>query len=165
MAKKKKGLWWEQSVLPELWDKRAKCSLWAGMDAKESSRTWVAMKGPCPDSHPPEVGDSNRKNQDQSQPEVISLLPGTMLYGSLRNQKKSHLPLRGLKSHTTTTIIKKDLYSSFPSSPSPHPHLEKQAAQGGIEKAKTDHMSSFPTTDFWAWIRLGAIVWRWAENL
>ena len=46
------------------------------MGAEESSRTWAAIKGPCPGGHPPESGDSNTKDQKQDQPEGASPLPG-----------------------------------------------------------------------------------------
>lgn len=55
-------------------DKRAKCFLWARTDAKESSRTWVTIKRPS--GHPPELGDSDRKNQNQGQSEGTPPLPG-----------------------------------------------------------------------------------------
>ena len=93
-----------------LWDKRAKCFLWTRMDARESSRTWAAIKGPCPGGHLSESGDSNSKDQNQGQPEGASPLPGNSA-----TKNTSHVPCRGLQSHMTTLVI-----NFTPSLPPPH---------------------------------------------
>lgn len=67
----------------------------------------VAMKGPCPGGGPLGLGDSNRNNWDQGQPEDTSPLLGNNR-GLLGTQKIFSLTLRCLQSHVTTVLFKKD---------------------------------------------------------
>lgn len=99
-------------------------ALWARIDAKGSRGVQVARKGPCPGGCPLGLGDSNRHNWDQLQPEGTSPLPGKNR-GLLGTQNIFHLTLMGLQSHVTTVLFKKNFYISFAFSLSPQPELEK----------------------------------------
>lgn len=62
-SRRREGYGESRRHFQSLWDKRAKWFHLVRMDARESSRTRVTIKGPCPSGHPSEYDDSNRKNQ------------------------------------------------------------------------------------------------------
>lgn len=133
-----------------LWDKGAKCFLWARMNAKESSRTGVVIKGSCPSNYHPGLGTPTERTKTRVSQRVHLLLAGNNAIIQVSKEQKviPYLPLRRLQSHVATTQRRSFLYFPFPSSLWPPPDLRKYVGQGRKQKTKIDPTPSFPTADF-----------------